>query len=50
MRALALVIAALAALPAALARDLSATLGRPLGTPEADTLVAEASLTFEVTR
>lgn len=44
MRALALVIAALAAPPAARA------LRRPLGSPEADTLVAEASLTFEVAR
>ncbi len=50
MRALALVIAARAAPPAARARDLSATLRRPRGSPEADTLVAEASLTFEVAR
>ena len=30
--------------------SVSATLKRPLGTPEADTLTAEASLTFEVAR
>ncbi len=30
--------------------SVTATLKRPLGTPEADTLVAEASLTFEVGR
>jgi nickel transport protein len=30
--------------------SVSVTLKRPLGTPEADTLVAEASLTFEVAR
>jgi nickel transport protein len=30
--------------------SVSATLKRPLGTPQADTLVSEASLTFEVAR
>ena len=30
--------------------SVSATLKRPLGTPEADTLTAEASLTFQVAR
>jgi nickel transport protein len=35
---------------AAEVESVSATLERPLGTPEADTLVAEASLTFEVAR
>jgi nickel transport protein len=37
-------------LRAADVESVSATLKRPLGTPEADTLVAEASLTFEVAR
>jgi len=35
---------------AAEVESVSATLRRPLGTPEAETLVAEASLTFEVAR
>jgi nickel transport protein len=35
---------------AAEVESVSATLKRPLGTPEADTLVAEASLTFGVAR
>jgi hypothetical protein len=30
--------------------SVSVTLKRPLGTPEADTLMVEASLTFEVAR
>ncbi len=37
-------------LRAAEVESVGATVQRPLGTPEADTLIAEASLTFEVAR